>query len=156
MNSDYLWINIRVKGGAYGCGASFGGFSNSVGVFTSYRDPNLEKTNKVYENVPEYVKNFEADEREMTKYIIGTISDLDVPKNPSAKGAFSFEAYISGITHDMLQKERDEILAATPEDIRALEKVVRAVLADKYFCVVGNEDKINEAKDMFEVIEALA
>ena len=156
MNSDYLWINIRVKGGAYGCGASFGGFTNTVGVFTSYRDPNLEKTNKVYENVPEYVKSFDADEREMTKYIIGTISELDVPKNPAAKGGFSFDAYISGVTHDMLQKERDEILAATPEDIRALEKVMKAVLADNYFCVVGNEDKINEAKDMFEVIEALA
>ena len=156
MNSDYLWNNIRVKGGAYGCGAAFGGFASSLGAFTSYRDPNLEKTNEIYEKAPDYVKNFEADEREMTKYVIGTISDLDLPKTPSAKGSASFDAYISGLTENMLQKERDEVLNATVEDIKALEGMVKAVLDDGYFCVVGNEDKINEAKDMFDVIEPLA
>ena len=156
MNSDYLWINIRVKGGAYGCGASFGAYTSSLGAFTSYRDPNLEKTNEIYEKAPEYVRSFEADEREMTKYVIGTISNLDIPKNPSAKGAASFDAYVSGLTEEMLQKERDEVLRATPADIRALADIVEAVLEDGYFCVVGNEDKINEAKDMFDVIEPLA
>lgn len=92
----------------------------------------------------------------MTKYVIGTISDLDLPKTPSVKGSDSFEAYISGLTEQMLQKERDEVLDATVEDIRALSGMVKAVLDDGYFCVVGNEDKINEAKDMFDVIEPLA
>ncbi len=156
MNSDYLWNNIRVKGGAYGCGAAFGGFASSLGAFTSYRDPNLEKTNEIYENAPEYVANFEADEREMTKYVIGTISDIDIPKTPSAKGSSSFDAYVSGLSEQMLQKERDEVLNATLDDVRALEGMVKAVLDDGYFCVVGNEDKINEAKDMFDVIEPLA
>ena len=92
----------------------------------------------------------------MTKYVIGTISNLDIPKNPSAKGAASFDAYVSGLTEEMLQKERDEVLRATPDDIRALADIVEAVLEDGYFCVVGYEDKINEAKDMFDVIEPLA
>lgn len=156
MNSDYLWNNIRVKGGAYGCAAAFGGFASTLGAFTSYRDPNLEKTNEIYENAPEYVQSFEADEREMTKYVIGTISELDIPKNPAAKGAASFDAYVSGLTEQMLQKERDEVLGATVEDVRALACMVKAVLDDGYFCVVGNEDKINEAKDMFDVVEPLA
>ena len=156
MNSDYLWNNIRVKGGAYGCGAAFGGFASSLGAFTSYRDPNLEKTNEIYEKAPEYVENFEADEREMTKYVIGTISDLDIPKTPSAKGSASFDAYIGGLTEQMLQKERDEVLNATVDDIRSLHGMVKAVLDDGYLCVVGNEDKINGAKDMFDVIEPLA
>lgn len=156
MNSDYLWNNIRVKGGAYGCGAAFGGFASSLGAFTSYRDPNLEKTNEIYEKAPEYVENFEADEREMTKYVIGTISDLDIPKTPSAKGSASFDAYIGGLTEQMLQKERDEVLNATVDDIRSLHGMVKAVLDDEYLCVVGNEDKINGAKDMFDVIEPLA
>ena len=156
MNSDYLWNNIRVKGGAYGCGAAFGGFASSLGAFTSYRDPNLEKTNEIYEKAPEYVENFEADEREMTKYVIGTISDLDIPKTPSAKGSASFDAYIGGLTEQMLQKERDEVLNATVDDIRSLHGMVKAVLDDGYLCVVGNEDKINGAKGMFDVIEPLA
>ncbi len=156
MNSDYLWNNIRVKGGAYGCGAAFGGFASSLGAFTSYRDPNLEKTNEIYEKAPEYVENFEADEREMTKYVIGTISDIDIPKTPSAKGSASFDAYIGGLTEQMLQKERDEVLNATVDDIRSLHGMVKAVLDDGYLCVVGNEDKINGANDMFDVIEPLA
>ncbi len=156
MNSDYLWNNVRVKGGAYGCGAAFGSYSSSLGAFSSYRDPNLEKTNEIYDKAPEYVESFNADEREMTKYVIGTISDLDLPKTPSVKGSDSFEAYISGLTEQMLQKERDEVLDATVEDIRALSGMVKAVLDDGYFCVVGNEDKINEVKDMFDVIEPLA
>ena len=156
MNSDYLWNNIRVKGGAYGCGAAFGGFASTLGAFTSYRDPNLAKTNEIYESAPEYVQSFEADEREMTKYVIGTISELDIPKNPAAKGAASFDAYVSGLTEQMLQKERDEVLGATVEAVRALAGMVKAVLDDGYFCVVGNEDKINEAKDMFDVVEPLA
>jgi hypothetical protein len=126
LNYDYLWINLRVKGGAYGC---MSGFSrNGESYFVSYRDPNLEKTNAVYEGIPKYLRQFDADEREMTKYVIGTISDLDVPKNPMAKGARALSAWMSGLTIEQLQKERDQILACTPEDIRALADYVEAIL----------------------------
>ena len=54
--------------------------------FVSYRDPNLSKTNEVYDGIPAYLEQFTADEHEMTKYIIGTISEMDTPMNPFAKG----------------------------------------------------------------------
>ena len=108
---DYLWINSRVKGGAYGCGGAFGRGGNAC--ISSYRDPNVGRTLEVYRGIGDYVRNFEADERQMTKYIIGTISELDVPMNPSAKGQTSESAWFNGITEADFQQERDQILDAT-------------------------------------------
>lgn len=153
MSYDYLWVNVRVKGGAYGCMSAFGRGGDSY--FVSYRDPNLEKTNEIYEGVVAYLNQFNANEREMTKYIIGTVSELDTPLTPSAKGSRSLNAYFSGITSEQMQKERDEVLGATAEQIRALAPYMQAILDDKAICVVGNEEKIKEAKELFGTIRQL-
>lgn len=84
LSYDYLWINLRVKGGAYGCMSGFRRSGESY--FVSYRDPHLRRTLEVYQGVPEYVRTFQADERELTKYIIGTISGKDVPRTPQSRG----------------------------------------------------------------------
>ena len=154
MSYDYLWNNVRVKGGAYGC--LNGSFRNGDCYFVSYRDPHLKKTNDVYENIVEYLNGFQADEREMVKFIIGTISDMDIPLTPSAKGSRSFAAYMTGVTYDTLQKERKEVLSATVEEIRKLAAHMKAVLADDNFCVVGSEEKIKEHKDMFMECKTLS
>ena len=153
LSYDYLWLNVRVKGGAYGCMSGF--MRNGDSYFTSYRDPNLGKTNEIYENTPEYLKNFDADERDMTKYIIGTISDLDIPLNPSAKGSRSLSAYLTGVTYADVQKERDEVINAEPENIRALADLIEAVLSDHNLCVIGNEDAVKKEKALFDTIEKL-
>ncbi len=145
LSYDYLWIELRVKGGAYGC---MSGFSRSGdGYFASYRDPHLKSTLEVYRKIPDYLRNFDADEREMTKYIIGTISDMDVPLNPSAKGARSLAAYLCHVTEEMVQKERDQVITAQPEDIRALAPLVESVLADDCICVIGGAGKCREDGD---------
>ena len=117
LSYDYLWINVRVKGGAYGCMNTF--LRSGESYFVSYRDPNLSDTLDVYDRIPEYIKSFSPDERDMTKYIIGTFSALDTPMNPEAKGSRSLSAYLEGITYEQIQKERNEILNAQPEDIRS-------------------------------------
>ena len=153
LSYDYLWINVRVKGGAYGCGSGF--MRNGNAYFSSYRDPNLEKTNEVYNHIPDYIRNFTADERDMTKYIIGTVSELDTPLNPYAKGMRSVSAYFCGITDADIQKERDEVITASEKDIQKLADLVEAVLSQKHLCVIGNEEKITEQKSMFEEIRQL-
>ena len=147
LGYDYLWINLRVKGGAYGCMSGFKRSGESF--FVSYRDPHLRRTLEIYEGVPEYVRTFAADEREMTKYIIGTISGKDVPRTPQTQGALGRMAYFRGLTVEMLQKERDQILNATVEDIHALAPLIQAVLSDDQLCVVGSENAIEKAKDVF-------
>lgn len=153
LSYDFLWINVRVKGGAYGCMNTF--LRSGESYFVSYRDPNLSDTLDVYDRIPEYIKSFSPDERDMTKYIIGTFSALDTPMNPEAKGSRSLSAYLEGITYEQIQKERNEILNAQPEDIRRLADLVEAVLKKDSICVIGNENMIKESAGLFENVEKL-
>ncbi len=153
LGYDYLWSLIRVKGGAYGCFGSFDDTGNAS--FASYRDPNLFETDEVFLGIPEYLAQFEVDERDMTKYIIGTISDIDTPMSPYAKGERSMAALLRGTTVEEMQKTRDQVLDAELPDIRALAVYAKAALADSYLCVVGSEQTIREHADAFDEITSL-
>ena len=154
LSYDYLWQNIRVKGGAYGCMSNFN--RAGEGYLVSYRDPNLEKTVEVYEGVVDYLKNFTVDDRDMNKFIIGTMSNLDRPMNPAAKGSRSMNLYMNHITEEMLRRERAQILDARQEDIRRLADIVQAVLDAGLICVIGSEEKIEQQKQLFGEVRILA
>jgi presequence protease len=147
---DYLWNNVRVKGGAYGAMAGFERSGNLF--FVSYRDPNLGETMKVYDGFEKYLNEFDVDNREMTKYIIGTMSGVDAPLTPSMKGERAAEYYIRNISFEDLQRERDEILKAKKEDIKALAKLVGDSMNKNRYCVLGNEAKIKESKELFDTL----
>ena len=151
MSYDYLWLNVRVKNGAYGCMNSFSRSGDSF--FVSYRDPNLAKTLEVYEGITDYLKSFDISDRAMTQYIIGAISDLDTPLTPAAKALKSLSAYMTNLSEEDYQKERDEVLSTDVEKIKGLSKYVEAVLSDGYICVVGNEEAIKSEKDRFKNLE---
>ena len=153
LGYDYLWQNIRVKGGAYGCMSNF----NRIGeaYLISYRDPNLEKTMEVYEGVVDYLKNFNVSDRDMNKFIIGTMSNIDRPMNPSAKGSRSMNLYMNHVTEEMIRTERSQILDAGQADIRALAQVVQAMLDKHLLGVIGSENKSEEQKDMFLEVRTL-
>ena len=121
----------------------------------SYRDPNLEKTNQVFEDSVAYTEGFEVSERDMTKYIIGTISSMDTPLTPSAKGARSMNAWLTGVDFAQIQKERNEVLACGCKEIRALAPYLQAFLKQNHLCVIGNEEKLAENKEMFDTLENL-
>ncbi len=147
MGYDYLWTQVRVKGGAYGCMCNFGKSGESY--FVSYRDPNLEKTIKIYEKAADYIAGFEADERTMTQFIIGAVSELDTPLTPAQMGNYSLSGYMTHYTMERVQKDRDELLATDAATIRNLAAYIRAFMSDDCLCVVGNEQKIKEQKDLF-------
>ena len=153
LNYDYLWINLRVKGGAYGCMGAFQRTGDSY--LASYRDPHLERTLEVYRGLPEYLRNFQADEREMTKYIIGTVSELDTPMNAAAKGALCLNAWYTNYTEEDFQKEREEILDASPEKIRELEGIAKAILEENNLCVIGSSAAIEKHRELFGTVENL-
>lgn len=153
LNYDYLWKNLREQGGAYGC---MSGFARAgVGYFVSYLDPHLSRTNRVYEELPDYVGRFTVGRRDMTKYIIGAISEIDVPMTPSTRGARGLNAYLSGVTFEQLQEERNQILDATEKDIRGLEGHMRAILECGSLCAVGNEGKLKANAEMFGSLRQL-
>ncbi len=148
LSYEYLWIQVRVKGGAYGCMSGFNLYGDSYLV--SCRDPNLGQTNEVFERTAEYVKRFDASERDMTKYIIGAISDMDAPLTPSAEGSRSLSAWMTHADPEELQRQRDQVLDATVEDIRALAGGIRELLAEGSLCVIGNENKIDREQELFD------
>ena len=153
LGYQYLWMNVRVKGGAYGCMGGSSRTGNSY--FVSYRDPNLAETIEIFENAAKEVAAFDADEREMTKLIIGAVGEIDTPMTVSAKGVYSYLNYMTGVTDDDLQKERDEMIGATPESIRALAEYIKAWMDDDILVVVGNGNKIKENEKLFNKIENL-
>ncbi|MGN0157467.1 MAG: insulinase family protein, partial [Lachnospiraceae bacterium] len=153
MGYDYLWNNVRVKGGAYGCMCSFSKSGDSY--FVSYRDPNLKKTIETYERAAQYVETFNQDERSMTQYIIGAISELDTPMTPATKALRSLSAYMTNQTEEDFQKERDELLSTNQATIRLLAEYLRTFISQDYLCVVGNEEKIKQEKELFQTVENL-
>ncbi len=154
LSKEYLWNNVRVLGGAYGAGFTFNSISG-VGSFYSYRDPHLAETLAVYRKAADFLREFEADERTMTKFVIGTMGTADTPLNPLAKGSRALHAAINGTTYEMLQQTRDSILSTTVEDIRAVADVLDGILDSCSLCAVGNENIINDNKDMFSEVKNL-
>ena len=150
---EYLWINIRVKGGAYGC---MSGFSrNGDSYLVSYRDPNLRKTDEIFANAGDYVESFDASDRDMLKYIIGTIGLVDIPKTPADKGLMSFYAYLTHTPYEFYQKMRDEILSTNVQTIRKLAPMIKDTFGENYLCVVGNQKAIEQESDMFDAVAPL-
>ncbi len=153
LGYEYLWNRVRVEGGAYGCMSSFTREGNAFLV--SYRDPHLRRTIETFRNTADFLRSFDADERTMTKYIIGAVSGLDQPMTPFVYGRYSLSSYLTGLTDEMLQKERDQVLDAGPEDIRALADYLDAVMDCNCLCVVGSDAKLRDNADLFEEISKL-
>ena len=153
MSFDYLWFHIRVQGGAYGCMCNF--TNHGLGSFVTFRDPHLKRSNEVFEQVPEYIENFEADEREMTKYVIGTMSNVDLPLTPAAKGGRDMMAYLVDSTEEHMRKVRNDIIDCSREDIVKLAPLIRNVFASNHICVVGGEKKITEDQELFKTVRNL-
>lgn len=150
---EYLWLNVRVKGGAYGCMSGF--YRNGDMYMVSYRDPNMKETNEIFEKAADYVRNFDVSDRDMVKFIIGTIGGMDTPMNPAAKGMRSFGAYICHADYEDMKKEREEVLGANVDSIRALAPFIETAISQNYLCVVGNAGKIHENEQMFDKVEPL-
>lgn len=147
LQYNYLWTKIRVQGGAYGAFTRF--YNNGDMVFCSYRDPNLRSSIEAYDALADYLEHFDVSDREMTKYVIGTLSRIDVPLTPSLRGAKAMGRYFAGASEEDDQRRRDQLLATTAADIRKLAPAVRAVMADNNVCVMGSEAQIRKDKDLF-------
>lgn len=147
LQYGYLWTKIRVQGGAYGAFTRF--YDNGDMVLCSYRDPNLGRSIDAYNALADYLDDFNVSDREMTKYVIGTLSRIDIPLTPSLRGDKAMNRYFTGTTQEAAQARRDQLLQTTAADIRALAPLIRAVMKDNNVCVMGNEAKIRQEANWF-------
>ena len=153
LNTEYLWNQVRIIGGAYGCFCSFTSMGDSF--FVSYRDPNLKNTYNAFEKVQDYVTNYDGDSEEIERYIITTIADYDAPMTPSIKAARSYINYKTGLSFEDRQKERDEILSTTPEEIRSLAEYIEKINDGRHLSCVGGEEMLKKEGDVFDKITPL-
>ena len=150
---DYLWNEVRVKGGAYG--SMYSHRRNGSLAFGSYRDPNIQKTLDVYKKLPEYVKNLTVSEEELNKYIIGTISPLEQPKSAVSKGMSALSRLKTDISAEDIVALKEEILATKSAQLSNYAKDIEKVLEDASVVVIGNKAQIEEEKDLFDEIYKL-
>ena len=153
LSMDYLWMQVRVHGGAYGCMLQTA-INNIIG-FTSYRDPEIVRTNKVYEDVVEYIKNLNPSDEDLLKYKIGAIGSLEQVLHVSNKGDVAQSQYLQGLKYETLAKQRKEVIEATKEDLIALAPLFAEALSQNNLCVIGNANKIEANKDMFKEVKDL-
>ncbi|MCL2619304.1 MAG: insulinase family protein [Defluviitaleaceae bacterium] len=143
---NYLYEEIRVKGGSYGCGSGFN--TRGIMFMYSYRDPELEATYEIFKKSAEHIRNLDLSQREMEKFIIGTIRAFDRPATNAHKGLTAAVNYLQGWTDDDKQKERDEILATDLTKIKSFADLLVDAVAQDNICAVGSATAL-EGKPMF-------
>lgn len=147
ISRDWLHNRIRVIGGAYGGFSSLDEMGNFV--FMSYRDPNLKETLDNYNSSCEYLDKLELTEKDITRYIIGTISGMDAPLTVSQKGNTAVSNYFNKVTREQVSKTRSAVLNTSLSDIKSFSSMLKTVLEQNAYCVYGNDEKINSNKDLF-------
>lgn len=150
LRYEYLWTKIRIQGGAYGATARFE--LNGLGVFASYRDPQLEKSLAAYKDLAAWLKTVDFPERELNKYVIGTISGMDTPLTNTMRIDKAAAQYLKNVPDDLRQRIRNEVLGVTNSDLQKLGFVVEDMLSDGLICVVGGKQPIEANKDLFNSI----
>ena len=146
LNSTWIWEKVRIQGGAYGGFATFDPYSG-VMTFLSYRDPNVLATLDVYDGTADFLRQLEINPSELTKTIIGAIGDLDAYQLPDAKGYTSLVRRLLGVTDQRRQRLRDELLAASPQDFKALAGALENLLRDGQVVILGSTSSIQTAAD---------
>ncbi|MEA5074539.1 MAG: insulinase family protein [Eubacterium aggregans] len=151
LSMDYLWNKVRVQGGAYG--ASFGVNKSGELYFASYRDPNIGKTFDAYNGAWEYIASLDISNREMEKYIIGTISGRDTPLSAALWADACDTMYFNQTGQEDLQQERDEILATTKEELRHFSEMVKSAMDEEILCVIGGEEMVEANAQYFNEVK---
>jgi presequence protease len=144
----FLLPNVRIQGGAYGAFCSFA--RNGISYFGSYRDPNLRETAAAFDRIPEFVDSLNLNERELVNYILGVISQQDMPLTPSQKSERAARNHLRGMTREMIQSQRDQIRGTKLDALRAFSPAIRKMMDKNLICVLGNEEKIRSCADMFD------
>ncbi|MBI5426728.1 MAG: insulinase family protein [Nitrospinae bacterium] len=151
LGAGYLWDRVRVQGGAYGCSSSFDKHTGDF-VLVSYRDPNLEETLTIYDEIADFLENLDLSRDELTKFIIGCVGHLDPPLTPDRKGMISMVERLTGLTTEIKQRRRDEMLATTLQDLKNYAPLFKTIKQSGTVCVLGNEDKIKKSKRLFQQV----
>ncbi|MBF0780837.1 MULTISPECIES: insulinase family protein [unclassified Granulicatella] len=153
LSLHYLWNKVRVQGGAYG---AFTLITRDGDIsFISYRDPHTTNTIEIYEQASQFIDDLQLNTQELTKAIIGTIGEIDAPRSPKLYGEAAFLRYRLGITFDMVQQERTQILQTTLHDLKQLSSFIQTAMNHHARCIVGNKKSLEQTGNLLHNIQTL-
>lgn len=153
LSYDYLWNEIRVKGGAYGCGFRAAGERQTA--FYTYRDPAIDPSIERVERAGAWLGRFEPDEAAFEGFIVSCVSGMDAPVKPYALTKRRNTTYLAGLDQHAREERRAQMLAATPAELRSLGADVTRIAAESPTCVFGGRDVIAKSNAGFNVIDLL-
>lgn len=153
LSYDYLWNEIRVKGGAYGCGFRAAG-ERQVAFYT-YRDPAIDPSIERVERAGAWLGSFEPDEAAFEGFIVSCVSGMDAPVKPYALTKRRNTTYLAGLDPHAREERRAQMLAATPGELRSLGADVTRIAAESPTCVFGGRDVIAKSNAGFNVVDLL-
>lgn len=139
---DYLWNEIRVKGGAYGTGLKVMP-NDSISAY-SYRDPNAPNSISTFGTIGKYVREFAKSDKSLVGFIIGAMSSASPLLTPKAISVAASNNYFCDITFDSRQKLRKEIVNATKEELLKLADTVESAFDNGSYCVIGSQKQIDK------------
>lgn len=147
LSKDYLHENIRAKGGAYGAGLSL----TAAGDVTtySYRDPNVDKTVAVYQNLPAFLENPGLSQDDLEQLIIGSMTSFHYPLTPASVNNLMVTRHFRGMTKDMVDARLSQALDTKVADLIAFKAQIQTALDADNLVVFGNKQKIEESKQVF-------
>lgn len=153
LSYDYLWNEIRVKGGAYGCG--FRAAGERQAAFYTYRDPAIDPSIERVARAGEWLGSFEPDEAAFEGFIVSCVSGMDAPVKPYALTKRRNTTYLAGLDPHAREERRAQMLAATPGELRSLGTDVTRIAAESPTCVFGGRDVIAKSNANFNVVDLL-
>ena len=153
LSYDYLWNEIRVKGGAYGCGFRAAGERQTA--FYTYRDPAIDPSIERVERAGAWLGRFEPDEAAFEGFIVSCVSGMDAPVKPYALTKRRNTTYLAGLDPHAREERRAQMLAATPGELRSLGADVTRIAAESPTCVFGGRDVIAKSNAGFNVVDLM-
>lgn len=153
LSYDYLWNEIRVKGGAYGCGFRAAGERQTA--FYTYRDPAIDPSIERVARAGEWLGSFEPDEAAFEGFIVSCVSGMDAPVKPYALTKRRNTTYLAGLDPNAREKRRAQMLAATPDELRSLGADVTRIAAESPTCVFGGRDVIAKSNANFNIVDLM-
>ena len=153
LSYDYLWNEIRVKGGAYGCGFRAAGERQTA--FYTYRDPAVDPSIERVARAGAWLGSFEPDEAAFEGFIVSCVSGMDAPVKPYALTKRRNTTYLAGLDPHAREERRAQMLAATPAELRSLGADVTRIAAASPTCVFGGRDVIAKSNAGFNVVDLM-
>ncbi len=154
LSFDYLWNEVRVKGGAYGCG--FQATRSGNLRFYSFRDPRIDETVERFAQAGEWLKSFAPSAEEFEGYIVSTVAGIDNPVKARDLVRRQDGWFFAGLTPEDRLKTRDEVASASVEALAQLADCITELCRKGHVCTFGNKDIIAASNIDFEVCDLLA